>query len=48
MIFHLDRHIDLGYALVRSVDTVCRMPHAAMLRTIERWQTQVLPRLGLA
>jgi alkanesulfonate monooxygenase SsuD/methylene tetrahydromethanopterin reductase-like flavin-dependent oxidoreductase (luciferase family) len=62
--------IDLGYALVGSVDTVCRrleatlkrlpaewiffwafnglVPHAAMLRTIERWQTQVLPKLGLA
>ena len=62
--------IDLGYALVGNVDTVCRrleatlerlpaewiffwafnglVPHAAMLRTIERWQTQVLPKLGLA
>jgi alkanesulfonate monooxygenase SsuD/methylene tetrahydromethanopterin reductase-like flavin-dependent oxidoreductase (luciferase family) len=62
--------IDLGYALVGSVDTVCRrleamlkrlpvewifawtfnglVPHAALLRSIERWQTQVLPKVGLA
>ena len=61
--------IDLGYALVGSVDTVCRrlesmlkrlpvqwifawtfnglVPHAALLRTIERWQTKVLPKVGL-
>ena len=24
------------------------VPHAALLRTIERWQTQVLPKMGLA
>ncbi len=62
--------IDLGYALVGSVDTVCRrlesmlkrlpvewifcwafnalVPHPKLMRSIERWQTEVLPKMGIA
>ena len=64
-----DEMVDQGYALVGSVDTVCKrleammrdrpadwifawtfnalIPHAALMKSLELYQTQVLPRIGL-